>query len=418
MSKRRLAMIVAYLIAAVAAIGLIATFLALVFGLVGWGTGSRIAFWVAVPALLLTLGAGVWLATRPRRPAGQPAPARRATANVAPGPAARTTPSPPGRDARGAEAVPAALAKFAHAFQAAPVIDRVRLRAEYEGLRQAWGGRELCSGPLAEITDVLRANLERDAARPGHLAFLVDVVADQACAQVSSIIGGRVNAYRVWRTADGAALYGSHPDTITSTSAGRPAPAAGPAFDVVRTPRGRVVGLWFQNPADASDRDVVMAVLRKLDLLAVVGRGWAVEQNVSDDRGGVVAMLDKASSGLGLRGPARRAARPPLDEPYESIAARLAEVAPDCIAAYASLEVDQRKLSVDDRHLDALVRSGKQPEEWLRDPVEIRAIGHRLNRDGGAGLMRAVLERSQTLSRWRIEREIDARWDGIGDWRG
>jgi hypothetical protein len=418
-SKQRLVMIVTYVIAGVAVTGLIAVFLGLVFRLAGWGLGSRIAFGVAGLALLLTLGAGVWLATGRRPPAGR-RPARRGAANVRPAPtgAPRSSASQPNRDDHAMKTVPGALAKFAQAVQAAPVIDQVRLRAEYEDLSQRWGGRELSSGSLAEITDILRANLERDAARPGHEAFQVDVIADKVCAQVSSIIGDRANAYRVWRTADGGALLGSHPDTITSTSADRPALAAGSAFDVVRTPRGRVVGVWFQNPADASDRSAVMTLLTKLDLLPVLGRGWVVEPNRLDERGGVVAMLDKASGGLGLRDIARKAVRPPLHEPYESLAARLAEVAPECIAAYSSLDAEQRKRSGDDRHLDSLVRSGKESEEWLRDPVEIRAIGHRLNREGGVDLMRAVLERSQTLSPWRIEREVDARWDGIGEWRG
>jgi hypothetical protein len=187
-------------------------------------------------------------------------------------------------------------------------------------------------------------------------------------------------------------------------------------YAAVRTPRGRTVGVWFENERHATDRDLVLAVLARLGVLDLVGRGWQVQSNRSDDRGGAFAMFESAG-GLTLGGATGDAAKRPLPEPYEGLAARLAALVPDCVAGYGALDADQRRRSIDDGYLDRLIRSAQHPEEWLRDTVEIRAIGHRLNDAGGLSLMRLVIERAEALSPWRILRDIESRWDGIGDWQ-
>jgi hypothetical protein len=160
----------------------------------------------------------------------------------------------------------------------------------------------------------------------------------------------------------------------TEGPAGAPAPSVAVAqgastalnrsgYVAVRTPRGRIVGVWFANEAQAMSRDLVLAVLAKLGVLDFVGQGWQVQRNRSDDRGGAFVMFESAD-GLTLRGAAGEAAVGPLPDPYEEMAARLAALVPDCVADYSAFDADQRRLSINDGYLDQLIFSDEQPEEW------------------------------------------------------
>ncbi|MEV5148489.1 hypothetical protein AB0L14_29880 [Streptomyces sp. NPDC052727] len=75
------------------------------------------------------------------------------------------------------------------AVPAVPVIDEPRLRG-------------LCSGTAEEATGILRVNLERDLLRQDFAYFVVEVIPDSFCAQISAFYGGVFTGYRIWRTAD------------------------------------------------------------------------------------------------------------------------------------------------------------------------------------------------------------------------
>jgi len=104
---------------------------------------------------------------------------------------------------------------------------------------------------------------------------------------------------------------------------------------------------------------------------------------------------------------------------YEQISVDLVELVEAATRRYETLSREQQERWHDLRYLDELVRGGT-PLEWLADIVEIRAIGHRLNAEGGFPLMQAVAQRVGELSEHRMAaRNLDRWfWDRIGDWLG
>ncbi|MCR6481707.1 hypothetical protein M8542_02650 [Amycolatopsis sp. OK19-0408] len=115
---------------------------------------------------------------------------------------------------------------------------------------------------------------------------------------------------------------------------------------------------------------------------------------------------------------AKRDANPPLPTGLESAAQRVAELAVADHRAHLALTDKQRKQWHDRQYLDHLAGSGEQPEKHLRAVVELRAIGHQLDKGGGINLMIAVAERAEVLAGANILRDIEICWDGIGDWMG
>jgi hypothetical protein len=101
----------------------------------------------------------------------------------------------------------------------------------------------------------------------------------------------------------------------------------------------------------------------------------------------------------------------------EETARRVAALVDAQERRYNKLTQDQRMLSINWQYLDQLVSSGERPEDWIRDVVEVRAIGHRLDREGGEELMRAVAYRAAALSQDSDTLPvIEMYWDMIGDW--
>lgn len=110
---------------------------------------------------------------------------------------------------------------------------------------------------------------------------------------------------------------------------------------------------------------------------------------------------------------------PPRGGPYGGLAVRLAELVTAEVPRYETLTGAQRERKRDRRFLDELVRTGEPAESWLRDMVEIRAIGHLLNEWGGKPLMRTVAGQAARVSRAPSAlRYIETWWDGIGGWQG
>lgn len=120
--------------------------------------------------------------------------------------------------------------------------------------------------------------------------------------------------------------------------------------------------------------------------------------------------------------PQRRTAlleRELLGDDHEQAAARLVALAERERHRARTLSDEQQRRRWDQEHLDELVHSGGTSVEWLAGVVEIRAVGHRLNAEGGLSLMQEVARRAGELSEQRMaERYIDRLWDGIGEWRG
>jgi hypothetical protein len=83
------------------------------------------------------------------------------------------------------------------AVPAVPVIDEPRLRAEFRDVAKSWSSRGLWSGTAQDATDILRVNLERDLLRQDFEYFVVEVIPDSFCAQISALYGGVFTGYRI-----------------------------------------------------------------------------------------------------------------------------------------------------------------------------------------------------------------------------
>ena len=101
------------------------------------------------------------------------------------------------------------------------------------------------------------------------------------------------------------------------------------------------------------------------------------------------------------------------------LARRLAKAAESANRRYSYLTEEQKNLLLDNGFLDSLFSSPSPLADWVRDVVEIRAVGHEIYRSGG---MRALQEAHQRVMELGLNYRIAARtveqyWDGIGDWR-
>jgi hypothetical protein len=108
--------------------------------------------------------------------------------------------------------VDAALEAFSKVLAATPAIDPDKIQEQYEFIRTVWKG-DIFVGTPSEVTDLLGQNLRRDAAI-APVRFLVEVIPDQSCAQVYTLIGNRAIAYRVWRSTTGVLALSGGPNMI------------------------------------------------------------------------------------------------------------------------------------------------------------------------------------------------------------
>jgi hypothetical protein len=117
-------------------------------------------------------------------------------------------------------------------------------------------------------------------------------------------------------------------------------------------------------------------------------------------------------------GPSEQAAHGKSEQKRAETARRIAELVDADQAHYSKLTEEQKAQAMDWRHLDALISSGESPPGWIRCPVEIRAIGHELNRQGGVRLMRETAAQADALSAHRVVLAATALfWERIGDWQ-
>lgn len=104
------------------------------------------------------------------------------------------------------------------------------------------------------------------------------------------------------------------------------------------------------------------------------------------------------------------------EDEHERTAHRLVELTSAAERAYGALGAEDRERWHTVRYVDGLVGRGTPPEGFA-ERVEIRAIGHRLNSEGGFALMRSVAVRAGQLSDRRMaERRLNHHWDEIGEW--
>ncbi|MCX5232486.1 hypothetical protein ABZY16_32470 [Streptomyces sp. NPDC006553] len=67
--------------------------------------------------------------------------------------------------------------------------------------------------------------------------------------------------------------------------------------------------------------------------------------------------------------------------------------------------------------MEQVLRSGRSAEEWILSQVEIRRLGHGLDRKGGETLMQRVAELASALRRTPGTLQVVVRlWDRIGLW--
>lgn len=78
---------------------------------------------------------------------------------------------------------------------------------------------------------------------------------------------------------------------------------------------------------------------------------------------------------------------------------------------------EQQRLWLKGPHLEEVLRSGRPADEWIHSQVEIRRLGHELDRKGGKTLMREVAKLASALCQTPGALDVVARvWDGIGSW--
>ena len=100
------------------------------------------------------------------------------------------------------------------------------------------------------------------------------------------------------------------------------------------------------------------------------------------------------------------------------LARRLANAAESLDRRYSYLTQQQKNLVHDESFLDSLISSPSPLADWVRDAVEMRAIGHERYRAGG---MRALRETHQLIMELGVDHRVAARtveqyWGGIGEW--
>ena len=106
------------------------------------------------------------------------------------------------------------------------------------------------------------------------------------------------------------------------------------------------------------------------------------------------------------------------EQQRERIARRIAELVDANQVHYGELSEEQQKQFTDWRHLDAIISSGDPPPDWIGRGVELRSIGHQLNREGGIRLMRETAAEADRVSTYHVVLEvITLFWDSIGDWQ-
>ncbi|WP_143086272.1 hypothetical protein [Amycolatopsis saalfeldensis] len=111
------------------------------------------------------------------------------------------------------------------------------------------------------------------------------------------------------------------------------------------------------------------------------------------------------------------------EERRAEVSARFASLMDANQRHFGGLTDEQKALATDWRQLDAIIAGAvtgwESPPDWLARVLEIRKIGHQLNREGGVRLMTETIAQAERVSEFRlIEATIPLFWQGIGDWKG
>ncbi|MET9039796.1 hypothetical protein [Streptomyces mirabilis] len=108
-----------------------------------------------------------------------------------------------------------------------------------------------------------------------------------------------------------------------------------------------------------------------------------------------------------------------IEQQRAQIARRIAELVDANQVHYGELTEEQQSRFTDWHHLDAVISSGEAPPDWISRAVELRSIGHQLNREGGTRLMQETAAQADRLSKYHtVLGVIVLFWDSIGDWQG
>ena len=100
-------------------------------------------------------------------------------------------------------------ALFNKALYTLPDIAPHTIIADYEDLKDAWASQALYSGTLMQMRGIVSHNLGLLALRPNFLTFIIDIVEDGSCAQVSALYASTFKGIRLWRSPDRIFVCGS-----------------------------------------------------------------------------------------------------------------------------------------------------------------------------------------------------------------
>ncbi|MBN2370953.1 MAG: 50S ribosomal protein L10 [Vicinamibacteria bacterium] len=99
---------------------------------------------------------------------------------------------------------------FEKAVPQSPEVAVDRVKREFEGLKGAWGSRELLCESESDLKSRVLSNLERTARETGFKRFDVNIAGAMGCAQiVSSSDGDTATSVCVWTTSGGLYICGN-----------------------------------------------------------------------------------------------------------------------------------------------------------------------------------------------------------------
>lgn len=86
------------------------------------------------------------------------------------------------------------------AAQDVPVIIKREVISEFDDMKRVWGSKKLFEGDAKSLENLVRANFEEIAKLDSFENFVIQVIEDQKCAQVSAILSGSFIGTRLWRS--------------------------------------------------------------------------------------------------------------------------------------------------------------------------------------------------------------------------
>ena len=279
-------------------------------------------------------------------------------------------------------------------------------RAERDGIAPAEGEAGTNAGRSivfrATDTDAARRFLESLTVNERGLRYMVETADGTWGADIDGLY---LQNLRAWQRDTGAATHSGQVVRVHDTVTGLINAARGGLDNfTVSVVCGRCAGQWSDG---VRYRDVTATCCPHCHALNRV--------DTTHIRVTIVASPDDdvVSASLPVR-PAPLTARQ-LSSPAV-VAGRLADLIDGSAEAVADRPDSERHLALDVSHLDTLIAAPDSTPTWLASHVEVRAIGHQLERDGGFRAMQRAHDKLLPDHHSALV-IVDALWDRIGEWR-